>query len=170
MPFVNTNSHLTTKPSNFYIKFQSNSKRFDRQIFFGTKFKGGQNFLFTLGGFYNKREYSLAGPSRRGTSHVPIAPKITPQHLCHNGWVVQCCFDICLAIWLTRDSNMSVFSHFSVPSAQSLWPTNLKYAYFGKLLIPDTIHIQDIIPLIQPFCGQERPKPSPNQVRGYHTH
>ena len=26
----------------------------------GTKFRGGQNFLFTVGGFFNKREYSGA--------------------------------------------------------------------------------------------------------------
>ena len=26
----------------------------------GTKFRGGQNFLLTLGGFYNEREYSVA--------------------------------------------------------------------------------------------------------------
>ena len=60
MPFVDTNSHLTTKPSNFDIKCHSNSESYDRHGFFGTKFRGGQNFLFTVGGFFNKREYSEA--------------------------------------------------------------------------------------------------------------
>ena len=146
MPIVDTNSHLTTKPSNFGIKFKAILSAMTDKISLGPSLRGVRIFIYT-GRFLQRG--SLAQPSCRGTSHVPIAPKITPQHLCHKGWVVQCCFDICLAIWLTRDNNMSVFSHFSVPSAQSLWPTNLKYAYFGKLLIPDTVHIQDIIPLIQ---------------------
>ena len=60
MPFVDTNSHLTTKPSNFDIKCHSNSESYDQNGFIGTKFKGGQNFLFTVGGFSNKREYSGA--------------------------------------------------------------------------------------------------------------
>ena len=60
MPFVDTNSHLTTKPSNFDIKCHSNSESYDRHGFFGTKFRGGQNFLFTVGGFFNEREYSEA--------------------------------------------------------------------------------------------------------------
>ena len=51
MPFVDTNSHLTTKPSNFDIKCPSNSESYDHHDFFGTKFKGGQSFLFTMGGF-----------------------------------------------------------------------------------------------------------------------
>ena len=29
-------------------------------VFFWTKFRGGQNFLITVGGFYNEREYSGA--------------------------------------------------------------------------------------------------------------
>ena len=44
MPFVDTNSHLATKPYNFDIKCQSNSESYDQHIFFGTKFRGGQNF------------------------------------------------------------------------------------------------------------------------------
>ena len=60
MPFIDTNSHLTTKPSNFDIKCYSNSESYDRHGFFGTNFRGGQNFLFTLGGFFNEREYSEA--------------------------------------------------------------------------------------------------------------
>ena len=58
--FVDTNSHLTNKPHNFDIKCQSNSESYDRHIFFGTKFRGGQNFLFKVGGFSNKRECSVA--------------------------------------------------------------------------------------------------------------
>ena len=60
MPFVDTNSHPTTKPSNFDIKCQSNSETYEQHNFFGTKFKDGQNFLLTVGGFYNEREYSGA--------------------------------------------------------------------------------------------------------------
>ena len=60
MPFLDTNSHLTTKPYNFDIKCHSNSESYDRHGFFGTKFRGGQNFLLTVGIFYNKREYSGA--------------------------------------------------------------------------------------------------------------
>ena len=60
MPFVDTNSHLTTKPYNFDIKCQSNSESYDRHSFFGTKFKGGKKKLFRLGGFFNVREYSGA--------------------------------------------------------------------------------------------------------------
>ena len=60
MPFVDTNSHLTTKPSNLDIKCHSNSESYDRHVFFGTNFRGGQNFLFAVGGFFNEREYSEA--------------------------------------------------------------------------------------------------------------
>ena len=60
MPFVDTNSHLTTKPSNFDIKCHSNSKSYDRHGFFGTKFKGSQNFFIYGGRFFNEREYSRA--------------------------------------------------------------------------------------------------------------
>ena len=60
MPFLDTNSHLTTRPYNFDIKCQGNSESFDRHRFFGTKFRGGQNFLITVGGFHNEREYSGA--------------------------------------------------------------------------------------------------------------
>ena len=55
MPFLDTNNHLTTKPYNFDIKCQSNSESYDQHGFFGTKFRGGQNFLITVGGFYNER-------------------------------------------------------------------------------------------------------------------
>ena len=60
MPFLDTNSHLTTKPYNFDIKCQSKYEGYDRHGFFGTKFRGNQNFLITFGGFYNEREYSGA--------------------------------------------------------------------------------------------------------------
>ena len=61
MPFVDINSHLTTKPSNFDIKCKINSESYDRQ---GTKFKGDQNFLFRVGGSYNKSKYSGAVVSK----------------------------------------------------------------------------------------------------------
>ena len=38
-------------------------------FFFGTKFRGGQNFVLTVGGFFNKREYSGADWL------VPLIPK-----------------------------------------------------------------------------------------------
>ena len=60
MPILNTNSHLTTKPYNFDNKCQSNSESYDQHGFFGTKFRGGQNCLLTVGGFFNEREYSGA--------------------------------------------------------------------------------------------------------------
>ena len=60
MPFLDTNSHPTTKPYNFDIKCQGNSESYDRHGFFWTKFRGGQNCLITLGGVYNEREYSGA--------------------------------------------------------------------------------------------------------------
>ena len=60
MPFLDTNSHLTTKPYNFDIKCQGNSESYDRHGFFGIKFRGGRNFLIMVGGFYNEREYSGA--------------------------------------------------------------------------------------------------------------
>ena len=60
MPFMDTNSHRTTKPYNFDIKYQSNSESYDRHGFFRAKFRGGQIFLITVRGFYNEREYSGA--------------------------------------------------------------------------------------------------------------
>ena len=60
MLFVDTNSHLTTKPSIFDIECHSISEGYDQDGFCGTNFKGGHNFLFTVGGFSNKRKYSGA--------------------------------------------------------------------------------------------------------------
>ena len=60
MPFLDTNSHLTTKPYNFDIKCHSNSESCDRHSFLGPSLGVGQKFLITVGGFYNKREYSGA--------------------------------------------------------------------------------------------------------------
>ena len=42
------------------IKCQSNSEGYDQHGLFGTKFRGGQNFLFSMGGFPNERECSGA--------------------------------------------------------------------------------------------------------------
>ena len=60
MPFLDTNIHLTAKPCSFDIKCQGNSESYDQHGFFGTKFRGGQNFILTVGSFFNKREYSEA--------------------------------------------------------------------------------------------------------------
>ena len=60
MPFLDTNSNLATKPEYFDIKCPSNSESYDWHGFFGTKFRGGQNFLLTVEGFFNKSEYSGA--------------------------------------------------------------------------------------------------------------
>ena len=57
MLFVDTNSHLTTKTYDFDIKCQSNSESYDQH---GLSMGGGQNLPFTLGGFPNKRECSMA--------------------------------------------------------------------------------------------------------------
>ena len=43
MLFLDTNSHLTTKPYNFDIKCQCNSESYDHHGFCGTKFRGGQS-------------------------------------------------------------------------------------------------------------------------------
>ena len=56
MPLLDTNSNLTTKPYNFDIKCKCNSESYDRHSFFVPKFRGGQNFFRTVGGFYNERE------------------------------------------------------------------------------------------------------------------
>ena len=60
MPFLETNSQMTTKPYNCDIKCESNSASYNWHGFFGTKFRGGQSFLLTVGSFFNKREYSEA--------------------------------------------------------------------------------------------------------------
>ena len=63
MPFVDTNSHLTIKPYKFDIKCQCNSESYDKLFFVGPSLGVISIFLFTLGGFYNEREYS--GVERR---------------------------------------------------------------------------------------------------------
>ena len=40
MPFLDTNTQMTTKPYNFDIKCQCNFESYDRHGFFGTKFRG----------------------------------------------------------------------------------------------------------------------------------
>ena len=39
MPFLDTNSHMTTEPDNFDIKYQFNSENYDRHSSFGTKIR-----------------------------------------------------------------------------------------------------------------------------------
>ena len=48
MPFLNTNSHMKTKPYNFDLMFPCNTERYDRHGCFGTKFRGegGDLYLF----------------------------------------------------------------------------------------------------------------------------
>ena len=62
MSFVGTNRHMTTKLHTFDIQCPSNSKSYDQHIFFGTKFRGSQNFSFTMGGFSDERACSGADP------------------------------------------------------------------------------------------------------------
>ena len=54
MPFLDTNSYLTTKPYNFDIKCDAIRKAITNIIFLAQSL-GGQNFLFTVRGFSNKR-------------------------------------------------------------------------------------------------------------------
>ena len=58
--FWTKNSHLSTKPYNFDIKYPSNSESYDHHGFFGTMFRGGQSFLLKVEVFFNEREYSVA--------------------------------------------------------------------------------------------------------------
>ena len=60
MPFLDTTSHLTTKPYSFDIKCPINSESYDQHGFFGTKLRGGQNLLLMVEGFFNERKYSGA--------------------------------------------------------------------------------------------------------------
>ena len=46
MPFLDTNSHLTTKPYNFDIKCHINSESYDEQGFFVIKLRGGGQIFF----------------------------------------------------------------------------------------------------------------------------
>ena len=68
MPFLDTNSHLTTKPQNFEIKCPSNSESYDCHGFFGTKFRGVRVFFINGGSFF-QRERVLWG-WLFGTSHI----------------------------------------------------------------------------------------------------
>ena len=60
MLFVDTNSHLTTKPHNCYIKCQSNSQSYEWHNFLGTKFRGGQDFFYLWWKVFSTRESTLA--------------------------------------------------------------------------------------------------------------
>ena len=76
MPFLDTNSHRTTKPYNFDIKCPSNSESYDQHGFFGTKFRGGQNLLLMVGGFFNEGEYSGADQTCTNTRNTSIPPGV----------------------------------------------------------------------------------------------
>ena len=60
MAFLDSNSHLTTKPSNFDIKFHINFESYGRHSFCGTKFRVGPNF-FIYGGRFFQGERVLWG-------------------------------------------------------------------------------------------------------------
>ena len=53
MPFVDTNSFLTSKPYNFDIKCQCNYESYDQHVFWDQVW-GWSEF----GGFFNERDYS----------------------------------------------------------------------------------------------------------------
>ena len=59
MQFLDTNSHLKTKPYNFDIRCQCNSKSYPQYFFCCcTKFRKGISFFLMAAGFFlNKREY-----------------------------------------------------------------------------------------------------------------
>ena len=60
MPFVDTNSPLTTNHTILTSSVYAILKAMNNTGFFCTKFGGGQKFLFTFWGFYNLRECSGA--------------------------------------------------------------------------------------------------------------
>ena len=65
MPFLDTNSHLTTKPYNFDIKCQSNSESYDRHSFFWDQVQGGSEFVNNCRRFFQRERVLwgwLAGP------------------------------------------------------------------------------------------------------------
>ena len=57
MPCFDTNSHLKAKPSNFTSIVNAIWKAMTKNIFLAPSLGGGQGYLFTVGGFFNKREY-----------------------------------------------------------------------------------------------------------------
>ena len=59
MTFLDTNSHLKTKPYNFDIKFQSNSESYERHGFWGPSL-GGLQILYYQWEVFSSREYSAA--------------------------------------------------------------------------------------------------------------
>ena len=65
MPFLDTNIHLTTKPYNFDIKCQSNSKSYDRHVFLGPILERVRIFINSWRFFQQERVLWgwLAGPS-----------------------------------------------------------------------------------------------------------
>ena len=61
-PFVDTNTHLTTKTYNFDIASLCHSESNELHGCYGTNFGGGQNFVFLLGSLINKRDSSFDDP------------------------------------------------------------------------------------------------------------
>ena len=75
MPFVDTNSHLTTKLYNFDIKCESNSESNDQHIFFGPSLGLVRTFIYGWRFFQQEWVFWgwLAGPSQsKGEAMVHI--------------------------------------------------------------------------------------------------
>ena len=113
MPFLKTKSHPTTKPYNFDIECQSNSKSYDRYSFFGTKFWGGQNFLLTVAVSPRHQFISwwtrllcvvmeLAGGRVCNQQDFPIHP--SPGLLTRNTKWLQCTLCVKILFWQIRCS------------------------------------------------------------------
>ena len=79
MPFLDTNSHLTTKPYNFDIQCQSNSESYDRHGFFGTKFRWGQIYIFFFYGWKVFQQERVLWGWLDGPSHIVLCTLCTLQ-------------------------------------------------------------------------------------------
>ena len=93
MPFVDTNSHLTTKPSNFDIKCHSNCESYDRQGFFGPSLGVVRMVIYGWRFFQRKRLLWgwLPGPSR---IVLKTKKKYLPCIFTHKftNWIGDCSF------------------------------------------------------------------------------
>ena len=91
MPFLDTNSHLTTKPYNFDINVQAILKAMIDTVFLGPSLGGVRFFLLPVRVFFNKREYSGAGWPLSYIYILPI-PEIPWRNIIlHNFfWSLRC--------------------------------------------------------------------------------
>ena len=86
--------NLTIKTYSLDIKCQNNSESYDRHNFFGTKFRGDQNFSFTMWGFFNEREYS-------GTDWLDLLiPSSYLKSLCWSLFIIKSLLTI--SYWFKR--------------------------------------------------------------------